>query len=62
MALGTDVHRAYFGSTLFLLTIWFLYPIAWGVSDGGNVISPLGEMIFYGSTSTLAYPRARAQA
>lgn len=25
-----------------------LYPVAWGVSEGGNVISPTKEMIFYG--------------
>jgi hypothetical protein len=33
----------------YLSFIWMLYPICWGVSDGGNVISPLKEMIFYGS-------------
>jgi bacteriorhodopsin len=49
--LGNDVHRAYTGSTIFLMTVWLLYPIAWGLSDGGNRISPLGEMIFYGSQS-----------
>jgi hypothetical protein len=36
--------------------IWFLYPIAWGVADGGNVISPLKEMIFYGILDVLAKP------
>ena len=28
--------------------VTLLYPIAWGVSEGGNVISPTGEMIWYG--------------
>jgi bacteriorhodopsin len=36
------------GSFAFL---WSLYPIAWGVSEGGNVINSTGEMIFYGSKS-----------
>jgi hypothetical protein len=36
--------------------IWLLYPIAWGVADGGNVISPLKEMIFYGILDVLAKP------
>jgi hypothetical protein len=38
------------------MLIWFLYPIAWGVADGGNVISPLGEMVFYGILDVLAKP------
>lgn len=25
-----------------------LYPVAWGLSEGGNVISPTREMIWYG--------------
>jgi bacteriorhodopsin len=36
--------------------LWLLYPIAWGVSEGGNVISPLKEMIFYGILDILAKP------
>jgi hypothetical protein len=40
----------------YLLFLWFLYPIAWGVADGGNVISPLKEMIFYGILDVLAKP------
>ena len=37
-----------------LLTL--LYPICWGVSEGGNVISPTGEMIWYGILDLLAGP------
>lgn len=33
-----------------------LYPIAWGVSEGGNVISPTGEMIWYGILDLLLGP------
>lgn len=28
--------------------IWILYPIAWGLSEGGNVIQPDSEAVFYG--------------
>lgn len=30
--------------------MWSKLKIAWAVADGGNVISPLKEMIFYGGT------------
>ena len=33
-----------------------LYPIAWGCSEGGNVISPTGEMIWYGILDILSGP------
>lgn len=36
--------------------LWFLYPIAWGLADGGNQISPTGEMVFYGVLDLLAKP------
>jgi len=47
-AIGSDVGRAYSSAGLWLLFIWLLYPIAWGVSEGGNVISPDSEAVFYG--------------
>lgn len=28
--------------------VWILYPIAWGLSEGGNVIQPDSEHVFYG--------------
>ncbi|KAK9367303.1 hypothetical protein V1509DRAFT_177908 [Lipomyces kononenkoae] len=28
--------------------LWSLYPICWGLSEGGNVISPTSEGVFYG--------------
>lgn len=34
--------------------LWFLYPIAWGLSEGGNVIGSDGEAIFYGVLDILA--------
>lgn len=36
--------------------LWILYPIAWGVCEGGNVISPDSEAIFYGILDLLAKP------
>lgn len=33
-----------------------MYPIAWGIADGGNVIGADGEMIFYGILDILAKP------
>lgn len=46
--IGDDNHSAYVRGALMLSFLWFLYPIAWGLADGGNVISTDGEMIFYG--------------
>lgn len=34
----------------------FTDPVAWGLADGGNVISTDGEMIFYGILDVLAKP------
>lgn len=55
-ALGGEIGRTYVicgGWTIFL---WFLYPIAWGLSEGGNVISADSEAIFYGILDILAKP------
>ncbi|GAA5873545.1 hypothetical protein JCM16303_001159 [Sporobolomyces ruberrimus] len=54
--LGSDFHAAYMTSTIILSTLWLLYPIAWGLADGGNVITPTGEMVFYGVLDLLAKP------
>lgn len=53
-SLGTEVNKVYWmcgGVTMFL---WFLYPIAWGLSEGGNVISGDSEAAFYGVLDVLA--------
>jgi bacteriorhodopsin len=34
--------------------LWVLYPIAWVVSEGGNVISPNSESVFYSVLDVLA--------
>lgn len=36
--------------------LWILYPIAWGVCEGGNIISPDSEAVFYGILDLLAKP------
>jgi len=52
---GPEVHRIITiagGATSFLL---FLYPIAWGLSEGGNVIQPDSEAAFYGVLDVLLF-------
>ncbi|KAI5364573.1 Putative archaeal/bacterial/fungal rhodopsin, rhodopsin, retinal binding, yro2-like, 7TM [Septoria linicola] len=36
--------------------LWIMYPIAWGVSEGGNIIAPDSEAVFYGILDFLAKP------
>jgi len=54
--IGKDVGRVFIicGGWTFLL--WCLYPIAWGVCEGGNVISPDSEAVFYGVLDIMAKP------
>lgn len=33
-----------------------MYPIAWGICEGGNVVSPDSEAVFYGVLDLLAKP------
>ncbi|GAA5892110.1 hypothetical protein JCM8208_001436 [Rhodotorula glutinis] len=54
--LGTDYHRAYTSSAIVLCTLWTVYPVVWGVADGGNVITPTSEMVAYGVLDLLAKP------
>jgi len=56
LALGDDVHRAYVTCGVWTIFLWTLYPIAWGVSEGGNVIAPDSEAAFYGVLDVLAKP------
>jgi bacteriorhodopsin len=55
-ALGGSIKRTYNTCGVLLIFIWFLYPIAWGVSEGGNVIHPDSEAIFYGVLDIIAKP------
>jgi len=54
--LGTRHLNAFRSGTFILALTFVLYEIAWGVSEGGNVISPTGEMIFYGILDLLSKP------
>lgn len=47
-ALGSHIGKTYTSATALFVFIWMMYPIAWGVSEGGNVIAPDSEMVFYG--------------
>ena len=55
-SLGADVHRAYTMCAYYQIALWFLYPIAWGLSEGGNVIASDSEAIFYGVLDLLTKP------
>ncbi|KAI1423913.1 bacteriorhodopsin [Xylaria sp. FL1777] len=47
-ALGGDPKKTFWICGIWLLLLWFLYPVAWGLCEGGNVIHPDSEAIFYG--------------
>jgi len=51
---GRDIGRAYTLPTIWFVFLWILYPIAWGLSEGGNVIAPNSEQVFYGILDILA--------
>ncbi|KIW97375.1 uncharacterized protein Z519_02767 [Cladophialophora bantiana CBS 173.52] len=48
LARGKDVAFAHNITAGWVWMLWMLYPICWGVSEGGNVIPPDSEFIFYG--------------
>lgn len=52
--LGPRVYHTFLACGSWTLFLWFLYPIAWGLSEGGNVIGSDGEAIFYGVLDILA--------
>ncbi|KAG9233694.1 hypothetical protein BJ875DRAFT_505239 [Amylocarpus encephaloides] len=54
--LGSNVARAYLVCGIWTIFLWFLYPIAWGLSEGGNVLAPDSEAVFYGILDLLAKP------
>lgn len=55
-ALGKDVHRVYLICGVWTLFLWMLYPVCWGLCEGGNVISPDSEAVFYGVLDFCAKP------
>lgn len=54
--LGGAAKKTYYACGMLTIGLWFLYPIAWGVSEGGNLIHPDSEAIFYGVLDVLAKP------
>lgn len=55
-SLGLEYRSVYTRSVFWLCFIWMLYPICWGLSEGGNRISPDSEMVFYGILDLLIKP------
>lgn len=54
--LGVNPKNAFLLCAGWLVFIWSLYPVAWGLSEGGNVIHPDSEAIFYGVLDICAKP------
>jgi len=54
--LGGDPKKTFWICGVWLLLLWFLYPVSWGLSEGGNVIHPDSEAIFYGILDIMAKP------
>ncbi|KAM6530511.1 hypothetical protein FSOLCH5_000005 [Fusarium solani] len=46
--LGEDVKLVHGVTALWVWFLWMMYPVCWGISEGGNAISPDSEFIFYG--------------
>ncbi|KAF2807435.1 family A G protein-coupled receptor-like protein [Mytilinidion resinicola] len=55
-ALGPDIGRVFLMCGSLTTVLWIMYPIAWGVCEGGNVIPPDSEAIFYSVLDFLAKP------
>ena len=55
-ALGKDVGRTFLMCGSLTTFLWILYPIAWGLCEGGNLIAPDSEAAFYGVLDLLAKP------
>ncbi|KAI0319337.1 family A G protein-coupled receptor-like protein [Amylostereum chailletii] len=53
----TGRSRAAFMSTSAIIAfLWLIYPLVWALCDGSNVISPTGEMVWFGIMDLLAGP------
>ena len=53
---GAMVRTGYIRGAGFIVLVTMMYPIAWGCCEGGNVVSPTGEMIWYGILDLLLGP------
>lgn len=54
--MGKDVGRAFLYCGSLTSFLWILYPVAWGVCEGGNLIPPDSEAVFYGVLDLFAKP------
>jgi len=54
--ISTEAGRAFLMCGSLTAFLWILYPIAWGLCEGGNVISVDSEGIFYGILDVFAKP------
>ncbi|KIX06152.1 uncharacterized protein Z518_04126 [Rhinocladiella mackenziei CBS 650.93] len=54
--LGADILQTYTILGVWTATLFIVYPVAWGVSEGGNVIPPDSEAIMYGILDILTKP------
>lgn len=55
-AMGSDIGRTFLMCGSLTAFLWILYPIAWGICEGGNLIAPDSEAVFYGILDLLAKP------
>jgi len=53
---GAGVGGSYTRGMTWITFLYFLIPLCWGLSEGGNRISPTGEMIFYGIIDIFLFP------
>ncbi|KAH7419633.1 heat shock protein 30 [Cadophora sp. MPI-SDFR-AT-0126] len=51
-----NITKSYLSIAGYLVFFWFLYPIAWGVDDGGNVISVTSGFIYIGILDLFTVP------
>lgn len=54
--LGFDFKKTYTASAAWISFMFLLYPIAWGLCEGGNQISPDSEAAFFGVIDVLLMP------
>ncbi|ETI28347.1 hypothetical protein G647_00796 [Cladophialophora carrionii CBS 160.54] len=54
--LGADVMRIFNILAAWIILLWTVYPVIWGVSEGGNIIPPDSEAVSYGVLDLLTKP------
>jgi bacteriorhodopsin len=54
--MGKDVAFVHKITTAWVWFLWMLYPVCWGISEGGNVIAPDSEFIFFGILDCMLIP------